>query len=762
MHFISVIFNEDITESKHSIIDSVINSANVGLLESEFEYELFETANNQRGIEIPLNKNLNEQEQELFAYRLAKRLFAKGYNNFDIDISLTEDETIARTLRRGMRGDDVKRIQREIGMPAADQDGIFGPKTERAVRAFQQKAGIQVDGIVGQQTQSAILKTRMPNSNIAIQQPGAAYIDAPYPQQDNPADKRIPDDEFDDVRLPPGTGGLPRGGNLPRYGAGPGDIEDPQKSKELPSGVGGDQALPKTGQTPSAGTSMFATDVEDKTAEGVWRVADNGDGTFSLVGPDGVVDRSKGSGGRFSAQKRDDWEDYAAQLNREQGLPNDNAPVEKPAIDTNLQPKSVDDVAAFDKELDQYQGLGKGELQQVIRDFVEDDNPIYAKMVLDKYSKLAQVPEGEALDIWRYAYRRGQEIGLTSMPVPPGLDDLESGSDNNPEIDTSPAPQPEIGGAQELGTPDGENYSELPVSQTDTTQPTGTAPSFTAPTIDEPVSSIDAVNDRTQRQMIAQRQWEQKYGNVRDVSAGLPAEFTTQYLNPALEDLTRDAAEALAKELNGAPVPVAVLTMERMRQMLGVENGAEILDMAREVEQEEPDQASALSTLANIYNKLEDTAMPKEESVAPRPKGAFMFRERNEWDSLYGRTHNRDGSKKQLSVLSENKNLSEVTYDCDDKFFEDYGVMWFNTDYIDEAEYQGRKVPLGKPMKGDVKKFKVYVKNPKGNVVKVNFGQKGVKIKKSNPARRRSFRARHNCDNPGPRHKARYWSCRKW
>jgi len=762
MHFISVIFNEDITESKHSIIDSVINSANVGLLESEFEYELFETANNQRGIEIPLNKNLNEQEQELFAYRLAKRLFAKGYNNFDIDISLTEDETIARTLRRGMRGDDVKRIQREIGMPAADQDGIFGPKTERAVRAFQQKAGIQVDGIVGQQTQSAILKTRMPNSNIAIQQPGAAYIDAPYPQQDNPADKRIPDDEFDDVRLPPGTGGLPRRGNLPRYGTGPGDIEDPQKSKELPSGVGGDQALPKTG--PSAGTSMFATDVEDKTAEGVWRVADNGDGTFSLVGPDGVVDRSKGSGGRFSAQKRSEMEDYAAQLNREQGLPNDNAPVEKPAIDTNLQPKSVDDVVAFDKELDQYKGLGKGELQQVIRDFVEDDNPIYAKMVLDKYNRLAQVPEGEALDIWRYAYRRGQEIGLTSMPVPPGLDDLESGSDNPPEIDTSDLPQPEIGGGQELGTPDGENYSELPVSQTDTTQANTnrTAPSFTAPTIDGPVSSIDDVNDRTQRQMIAQRQWEQKYGNVRDVSAGLPAEFTTQYLNPALEDLTRDAAEALAKELNGAPVPVAVLTMERMRQMLGVENGAEILDMAREVEQEEPDQASALSTLANIYNKLEDTAMPKEESVSPRPKGAFMFRERNEWDSLYGRTHNRDGSKKQLSVLSENKNLSEVTYDCDDKFFEDYGVMWFNTDYIDEAEYQGRKVPLGKPMKGDVKKFKVYVKNPKGNVVKVNFGQKGVKIKKSNPARRRSFRARHNCDNPGPRHKARYWSCRKW
>ena len=82
---------------------------------------------------------------------------------------------------------------------------------------------------------------------------------------------------------------------------------------------------------------------------------------------------------------------------------------------------------------------------------------------------------------------------------------------------------------------------------------------------------------------------------------------------------------------------------------------------------------------------------------------------------------------------------------------------------IEEAEYRGRKVPLGKPMRGDVKKFKVYVKDPKtGNVKKVNFGDPNMRIKKSNPARRRSFRARHNCANPGPRTKARYWSCRKW
>jgi len=97
-----------------------------------------------------------------------------------------------------------------------------------------------------------------------------------------------------------------------------------------------------------------------------------------------------------------------------------------------------------------------------------------------------------------------------------------------------------------------------------------------------------------------------------------------------------------------------------------------------------------------------------------------------------------------------------------------YTIEVDRDDNLKEAEYQGRKVKLGKPMQGDAKKFKVYVKNDKGNVVKVNFGQGGdakggtMRIRKDNPAARKSFRARMNCDTPGPRHKARYWSCRKW
>ena len=85
-----------------------------------------------------------------------------------------------------------------------------------------------------------------------------------------------------------------------------------------------------------------------------------------------------------------------------------------------------------------------------------------------------------------------------------------------------------------------------------------------------------------------------------------------------------------------------------------------------------------------------------------------------------------------------------------------------NDEELDEAEYQGRDVPLNKRLPGDVKKSKVFVKNAAGRVVKVNFGDKNMTIKKDNPARRRSFRARHNCDNPGPKTKARYWSCKAW
>ena len=127
---------------------------------------------------------------------------------------------------------------------------------------------------------------------------------------------------------------------------------------------------------------------------------------------------------------------------------------------------------------------------------------------------------------------------------------------------------------------------------------------------------------------------------------------------------------------------------------------------------------------------------------------------------------------KMLNFFSSNmtvKEEMEIFYEVDGKGH-GYTFEYLRLpEDINEAEYQGRKVKLGKPMQGDIKKFKVYVKNPAGNVVKVNFGHggtsvkgKAMRIRKSNPDARKNFRARHNCDTPGPRHKARYWSCRKW
>jgi ElaB/YqjD/DUF883 family membrane-anchored ribosome-binding protein len=148
---------------------------------------------------------------------------------------------------------------------------------------------------------------------------------------------------------------------------------------------------------------------------------------------------------------------------------------------------------------------------------------------------------------------------------------------------------------------------------------------------------------------------------------------------------------------------------------------------------------------------------------------------------LYSAVKESELSDDELEELHDYANdlVNELEYefrlnmDLNETLYEDeYGSVQsidYNEEFINEAEYQGRKVQLGKIMQGDVKKSKVYVKNDKGKVVKVNFGFGGksahgkiMRIKKNNPERRKNFRARHNCENPGPRWKPRYWACRTW
>ena len=129
------------------------------------------------------------------------------------------------------------------------------------------------------------------------------------------------------------------------------------------------------------------------------------------------------------------------------------------------------------------------------------------------------------------------------------------------------------------------------------------------------------------------------------------------------------------------------------------------------------------------------------------------------------------GYKRRGSNLQKEEQMIEYNYiKASDATYDDGNpidfILEFWDDVIVEAEYRGRKVKLNKPMRGDVKKFKVYVKDPKtGNVKKVNFGDPNMRIKKSNPKRRKAFRDRHNCKEKirkGDKTTAGYWSCRKW
>ena len=171
-------------------------------------------------------------------------------------------------------------------------------------------------------------------------------------------------------------------------------------------------------------------------------------------------------------------------------------------------------------------------------------------------------------------------------------------------------------------------------------------------------------------------------------------------------------------------VPEDELTREEaqiLRDILNKEGGAVGIDKLIDAVEAEPEEVEA--------------ALDKMPDVAQHEEGDYII-----------------GDKKKIKIVKEQE--------------------------IEEAVYRGRKVKLNKPMRGDVKKFKVYVnsgkKDSEGRVIakKVNFGhggssakkkgEKTMKIRKSNPKARKNFRARHNCDNPGPKTKARYWSCRKW
>jgi hypothetical protein len=167
-------------------------------------------------------------------------------------------------------------------------------------------------------------------------------------------------------------------------------------------------------------------------------------------------------------------------------------------------------------------------------------------------------------------------------------------------------------------------------------------------------------------------------------------------------------------------------------------------DVARQTTEVSPRE------FVKYINKLVDKGVLPKQLKAEYQIEHMSFKEFVEqideacWDGYKQIGMKKKGDKKVPNCVPEENDLNE----------------WGEIEEV--SEYQGRKVTLNKPSSGDVKKSKVYVKNEKGNVVKVNFGDPNMKIKVSDPARRKSFRARHNCENPGPKWMARYWSCKAW
>ena len=525
-HFINIIYKEN-TDS-HGIAECIASGSNI-LTESSIDFYTGELDTSEKIITMALPEAVKDIDSA--AQDIAMRLFEFGLKEFDIEIT----EETSGTLRRGMRGEEVKKLQRQLGMTGSEVDGIFGPKTERAVRAFQKQAGIQVDGIVGRQTQSTLLKYKRPGLGVKSVEPGPGYIDAPYPKQ-------------------------------------------PKKD------VGGTPARPK-------------------------------EVTRLLVG-----------------QLNDYVFDYSYKL--------------------YVKYRDTHEVAR-------------------ISDFGNRDNPL---ILIPRMPIKGQPPTNPKGPLY-------SNQGIR----------LDQPKDKGPEDDL-------VGRARDaIDSSDDGQYMDGPEI------------------IGTPSSRLDKKGETPKKKR-----------GLRSVPSW-PDNYSGKNIFTIKDKGTREAVAAQIKQAY---------------------EDEDYIEMWRLIHLYEP-----------FYSSFEkNDAYPQIKAAAEQQLRKMTAEEKRKRfiDPL---------ATTLLDILkskAENESLEE-TYEGDD-FHNEYGILWYNEDEeLDEAEYRGRKVKLGKPMRGDVKKFKVYVRDPKTkNIKKVNFGDPNMKIKKSNPGARKSFRARHNCDNPGPRTKARYWSCRKW
>ena len=723
-HFISIIYNESVDEQG---LAECLASTNTVLNENEIEFYTGKVGN-VKTIRMPLPEAIDNVEET--AEVLAMRLFEFGLKKFEIE--LTE-----ATLRRGSRGPEVKALQQQLGITA---DGIYGPNTEAAVRAFQQRAGIQVDGIAGGQTQSALAaggsprNAGAPRASTAPFTPGGGSTTQAPAQPQSAAPQTSPRPQARPAQPAAPTGGL----------------DDTQARADIAQQRADQIAAAQRRRNPDATDPRGPDQRNVPSAGATQRPRGTGNATSGATAPGAQGDGLRGNAAVGAGP---------AQGTTVVGRP--NVPVgELPAGEYTSRTVNNQDTARIGQQDDQTIDYTGGADANVGEPGQQGG--------VDTLRQQRADAQNQAADNRLIGIAQQQRDAQRAADRKAAIDALRGTADA--EVVTTDDPTTSSGDGFDVSTL-AMDTGQPPENQTTTGRTDAPSGEFTdravnmvrpefpgQPQAEQPPQTQDnAANRSTQVAAQQQADFRARYNDDTSGRDGLPNEFVSQSLDPVLDNLSDAAAKNLIAAADGAPPAVARTIIRDIERTYGP--AEQLKDMAREIAQEDPDQASALSRLSDFVASLNTGA---NESVAPRPKGAFMFRERNEWIANYSKTHNTDGTPKSR-MISESIQELEETFDDDDAFFETYGILGYvEEDGVFEAKYKGRTVKLNKPMAGDVKKFKVYVKNKKGNVVKVNFGQKGVKIKKDNPNRRRSFRARHNCENPGPKWKARYWSCKKW
>ena len=753
-NFVNIVIEKDgLNESRDIAIDAVLQTANIGLLENTLEYEMYESENNTQVLSIPVSKTLNEAQQAFFAKRLANKLFDKGYTKFDIEFSVNES-----TLNEAAPTQFVATHYGGIGgannvMLHTDGNLYFkGP--EGITRWNGNPSG---EGIIGRWNPATIKGTIVNGQKV------------PYPSGTN----------FNNApraAAPAAAGNAPAAGNGTLRNGSRGEAV-----RKLQLDLGVQPADGVFGPSTEAAVKDFQQRMmPGETADGIV-----GPKTNTAIQQSAAID----TGDNPEIEKSDPNSQFAAlsgfATSRRGGIANNPSQVDaikelqaelerrgyyKGAIDGKYGPGTREAVKAFQSKFDLFVDGDAG--PKTIQALMQRDGSITQTTLDDPQDQDASGQDG-----------RNTAAGAIG-PVGANAVDAEKTTDGG-RVQQGPYQEGDKITDELQGQMEQAGITDLGMVGETITQEDAIAlnRAWQNGEIDGPESAADG-----------------PAGGAKAPTETPPAASTLEVLEPQPRGYGMDQGKVIIKRGD----TYFEVNVSRERAMIGQDGMGYVGSSLRNYEYD-PSNPQApvaknadakwfpvsafddVTTLSVVPARPPATAnrrgarlriewdrqygnthnpdgTPKNESVEPMPKGVFMVEDRAIWRSLYGKTHYTNGQARPRTFISESKSaIPEITFEDDDKFFENYGVMWFNEDEdLDEAEYQGRKVKLGKPMAGDVKKFKVYVKNPNGNVVKVNFGQKGARIKKDNPERRRSFRARHNCDNPGPRHKARYWSCRKW